>query len=138
MKGNGRRIIWAVVAGSSAIALGVLVSLTISKAILDPLNVQAAINPLPLRTAQSPAPLSSASEYWPLDAIAEAVTDQGKRGSYTDTFSALYLDVPRGRVVVCVTNLHRGHQMLQAAKRQHPSIDLHRVTLVPRRVPCAG
>ena len=65
----------------------------------------------------------------PLDAIANAVGDQG-RGAFADTYSNLYVDTARHRVTVYATNLTRAAQMVAAAKKADPAIDLSLVDVV--------
>ena len=120
MTRKGRKALWITVAGVSAIALAVLLPLTVSKVVIGPAGIQYAVSPTP--PAQAP-PLAR------LDAIATAVGDQGEHGPFADAYSSLYMDVPHGCVVVYVTSLVRGQAMLQAAHMAHPGIDLSRVKL---------
>lgn len=62
------------------------------------------------------------------EAVQQAVGDQG-RGAFADVYGTQALDNRHARVVLCVTDLARGHALAAAAKRAHPDLDLSRLDL---------
>ncbi len=76
--------------------------------------------PAPDSTGGTPMNTPQAEE------LAQALGTQG-RGAYADVFGLLVVDLPPGRVVLCVTDVARGRQLAAAAKRADPGIDLSRL-----------
>lgn len=119
-----RKVARLAITGTLAAALAIAIPLTVSKAVVGSVGVPAAIDPKPIAPARG---------YWPLDAIANAVAAQCRGPQYADSYSGLFIDAPQGQVVVYVTSLARGQQMLRGAAAAHPSIDLARVHLLLAR-----
>ncbi|MFD3515954.1 hypothetical protein [Streptomyces sp. NPDC058657] len=53
----------------------------------------------------------------------------GPYARYADIYSDFIVDQPHGRVVLCVTDLKRGKEWVEAVRRSHPDVDTTRVDL---------
>ncbi|MER7466303.1 hypothetical protein [Streptomyces sp. NPDC097981] len=64
--------------------------------------------------------------------LSQAVGAQG-RGAFADVYSTQITDRPPGRVALCVTDLGRGGELLEAARKADPSVDPGRADLYVAR-----
>ncbi|MEW1637305.1 hypothetical protein AB0469_24880 [Streptomyces sp. NPDC093801] len=98
---------------------------------LPPSATAAAACPVLDRTASAapPATVDGTPANTPEAArLSQAVGEQG-RGAFTDVYGTQITDHPAGRVALCVTDLGRGRQLLEAARKADPSVDPGRADL---------
>jgi hypothetical protein len=60
------------------------------------------------------------------EALAQAVGEEG-RSAFTGVYGTLIVDLPAGRVALCLTDPAQAGRLGAAAKRAHPGIDLSRL-----------